>query len=162
EGLVSFYVSRTKLVTARKQIGAATAEVQLHYVRGYRSGGLQGVARLKGVPASGDATGTPNGWGGLYKGLTSGPKIAVAFLWRFMCVGVWVVMIPGILLVLLLGRAARSRAGVKRFDELISTASKRRLIWGRDLEAARAALPPARQEAIAAAGFWGYAQVRDG
>ncbi|MBK7859427.1 MAG: hypothetical protein IPJ65_12550 [Archangiaceae bacterium] len=153
--------TRTPLVTGTKQVGAATVELQLQRVVGYRSGGLAGVARVSGVADSGEAVLTPNLPWSLYKNFTSGPKITVVLLWFFMLLGVWVVMLPGMVLILAMARLARASTGVKRFNQARAASALRFNLWGKSLDEVRSAMSTRIQDALMRAKFWGTAQVCD-
>ncbi len=156
--------AREPLVTGSKQIGANTVEVQLQSVRTGRSAGLAVVSRVRGAGVRGEGILAPHGWlRGFVKVINSGPKITVFFMWFFIFAGAGVLMLPGMLLVGLLMRGLRANAGVQRFDALTAPGASSLRVWGKDLEAARQAMPHAVQEALAGSPTWfGNCEVRAG
>lgn len=156
-------VSRAPVLTARKHLHGASLDVQLQRASSANSGGWLLVARLEHPSIRGEGMLRPRLWWGLWRMLASGPKIAVAILAALMCTGVIVVFLPGVLLMWLVRRTMLTRRGLSSWsDVVIPDASRRYLAWGTEREAARAALPPALQTALIAAGWFGQCEVRGG
>lgn len=154
---------RTRLLSARKRVGQATLDIELQDTRSMNSAALAGTARITGPAIAGEGQLRPRPVWGIWRLLTSGPKILTYVLLFFLVLGVWVVMLPGILLVWLASRGALRRQGLEPRPALIDPAARGHYnVWSRDPEAARAALPAARQAAIGATSWCGICEVRDG
>lgn len=157
------YSSRTRLLAARKTVGRATIDIELQETRSYNSAGLAGLARITGPGVAGEGQLRPRPVWGIWRMTTSGPKFLTYVLLFFLLVGVWAVMLPGILLFYFIARAQLRRQGLEPRPELTSDAVRRRYqVWSLDATAARVALPAALQEAIGATSWCGVCEVRDG
>jgi hypothetical protein len=154
---------RTVSLTARRGLGDARLEVQLQDARSFNYGGWVAAARLVHPAITGSALVTNRPLYGLFRSLTSGPTAAVAALFVFLIIGVWVVLLPGILLYWLLRRSQMKRLGLRALPDLATPASRRTIVvWATRDDLAGAAVPPSFLDAIATNGWFGTIEVHPG
>ncbi|MBL8953675.1 MAG: hypothetical protein JNK82_23070 [Myxococcaceae bacterium] len=155
---------RTALCTGRRQSGSHTLEVQLQEQTSSGAKSLAVVARVRGAQVHGDGSLAPHGvLRSGFKSMFSGPRVSVVVMSALMAAGLVAVVVPAMFLVALIVTGTRGNAGYRRFVELTAPEAQTTRVWGRQLGAARMAMPHALQEALARTPRWfGFCEVRGG
>jgi hypothetical protein len=154
---------RTPLATGRRTIGSTTIELQLQQTRTSKSVGLAAAARIIDPRIAGQGQLRLRPVWGTIKSLMSGPKAATYLLIAFLFAGVWIVMLPGMLLVWWIMRRALARQGLMEFRDLVAASARARYaVWGKERGATKTAITSSLQSALASSSWYGICEVNPG
>lgn len=150
-------------MTGRRTIGSTTIELQLEETNSVNGVGLTAAARIVDPSIAGEGQLRSRPVWGAFKALTSGPKIVTYLLVFFLVAGVWAVMLPGMLLVWWMYRRTLASQGLTEFADLVTSSARSRFaVWGKERDAAKAAITDSLQNTLASSPWYGVCEVRPG
>jgi hypothetical protein len=157
-----------QLLTARRQVGPASIEVQLRdgWLRSANQVNRAAAARITHPGITGHAMIRARPSVALRKSLAAIPLplkiLMVVFLAPFILVGAWILMVPGILWLMSRQRAALEALGVRELPSVGTSSAGSLIVWGSDEGDARAAVPPALLDALTSTGWFGVVEIKPG